>query len=252
MRRTRVIPTLLLQGKGLVKTKQFSNAKYIGDPLNAVKIFNEKGVDELAVLDIGATERGSIDVGYLREFAEEAFVPVCYGGGINSMSQAEEIFKAGVEKVSINTVAIEQPELIKEMASVFGSQSVVVSVDVKKTLFGKYVVFNTSGKGKKTKWEPSDYAQYVESLGAGEIILNSVDLDGTGKGYDTQLIQSVSGAISVPLIACGGAGNINDFKHAVDAGASAVGAGRMFVFQGKHDAVLISYPDYSDLDSILP
>lgn len=250
MRRTRVIPVLLLQGHSLYKTTRFEKPTYVGDPINAVKIFNDKGVDELAILDIAATREGrEPDLGYLREFAEECFVPLCYGGGISSVAQAEAVLKVGVEKIAINTASLERGGLIREVAASCGSQSLVASIDMRRGLLGGVRV---ARGGRATALDPVAWARDVVALGAGEILLNSVDRDGTGKGYDLDAVRAVAGAVEVPVIACGGAGVLEDFRKAVEAGAAAVAAGQMFVFHGRHRAVLINYPTAQDLDQFLP
>ncbi|MEF9898235.1 MAG: AglZ/HisF2 family acetamidino modification protein [Pseudomonas sp.] len=244
MMRKRVIPCLLLQDRGLVKTVKFKNSKYVGDPVNAIRIFNEKEVDELVLLDIDAS-RLSRDPDYelIQEVAGECFMPICYGGGVKTLAQAEKIFALGIEKISLNTAALENIELIRQIANKFGSQSVVCSVDCKKSLFGKYTVYSHSGT-RDTKLSPVEWVQKVEAAGAGEIFLNSIDRDGTQQGFDIQLIQSIVNAVHVPVIACGGAGSVADlFEPFERANVSAVAAGSFFVFHGKHKAVLISYPD---------
>lgn len=248
--RTRVIPCLLLKGQGLVKTVNFTNPKYIGDPINAVKIFNDKEVHELVFLDITAsTEKRSPRLDYITDIASECFMPLGYGGGIRTAKQAEDIFNRGVEKVVINSCAVENPSFIHELADQFGSQSIVVSIDVKKNFLGNYQTYTHSGT-TKTRWDPVTWALEAEMLGAGEIFLNSIDRDGTMKGYDIPLIKSVSASVSIPVVACGGAGTVEDFSRAVkDGGASAVAAGSMFVFYGKHRAVLINFPGDEELKS---
>lgn len=250
---TRVIPCLLLKNRGLVKTTRFKDPKYVGDPINAVKIFNDKEVDELLFLDITATiENKRPPLKTISEIASECFMPLAYGGGIRTLDDIREIFAVGVEKVCINTAAVEDPLLIKKASDIFGSQSIVVSMDVKKTLFGKYEVYIRSG-AQNAKIDPVKHAIHAEQMGAGEIFLNSIDRDGTMQGYDIELIRRVTSAVHIPVIACGGAGTINHFKEAVrDGGASAVSAGSMFVFHGKHRAVLISYPSKDELSDIFP
>lgn len=250
MIRTRVIPCLLLKGQGLVKTVNFTNPKYIGDPINAVKIFNDKEVHELVFLDITAsTEKRSPRLDNISDIASECFMPLGYGGGIRTVKQAEDIFNRGVEKIIINSSAVENPTFIHELADLFGRQSVVVSIDVKKNFFGNYQTFTYGGK-TKTTWDPVTWAQEIERLGAGELFLNSIDRDGTMKGYDIPLIKSVSESVSIPVVACGGAGTIEDLGRAIHVGgASAVAAGSMFVYYGKHRAVLINFPDDEELKS---
>jgi len=247
----RVIPVLLLKNAGLVKTFQFKDPKYIGDPLNAVKIFNEKEVDELIFLDILATsEKRPIPLDFLKEVAEECFMPLAYGGGIKTISDIRSILKVGVEKVILNSVLFEDLEFVKEAVKQFGSSTIAVSLDVKKNFWGKYEVYAQGGR-INTKKEPISFAKSLNDIGVGELMVNSIDLDGTQKGYDLELIKKVSNAVDIPVIACGGAGTINDFDLALNhAGASAVAAGSMFVFHGKHRAVLISYPEQSELKAI--
>jgi imidazole glycerol-phosphate synthase subunit HisF len=239
----RVMPCLLLRNTGLVKTVRFEHPTYVGDPTNAVRIFNEKEVDELVFLDITATiERKPPPLRSLTEIAGECFMPLAYGGGIRTLDEIESILKLGVEKVCINTQAVRDPNLIEKAASIFGSQSIVVSIDVKRTRFCRYEVFVESGR-TGTRLSPVEHARHMEQLGAGELFVNAIDRDGTMKGYDLELLQSVTSAVSVPVIACGGAGGVADLVAAVrQGGASAVAAGSLFVFHGKHRAVLISFP----------
>jgi len=247
----RIIPCLLLQNKGLVKTCKFSNPKYVGDPVNAVKIFNEKEVDELIFLDIDATaNKRRPDLKLIYEIAGESFMPLCYGGGITSIEEIKEIFYAGAEKVSLNTAAFENPQLIEKAASLFGSQSIVASIDVKKKWSGGYEVYVEKGK-KKTGMDPVKYAIRMEELGAGELLVNSIDREGTMEGYDLDLIRKISGTVEIPVIALGGAGRIEDFNDAIKTGgASAVAAGSMFVFYGKYRAVLINYPSQDEIRKV--
>lgn len=252
MLRTRVIPCLLLQHQGLVKTLKFRNPKYIGDPINTIKIFNDKEVDELIILDIAASrEKTGPNYSVIETIATECFMPVCYGGGITNYEQVEALVKLGIEKVTLNTAAFTTPGLITKLAEAFGSQAIVVAVDVKKNLFGKYEVVIEDGT-QTTKKDPVTYAKEVARLGAGELFVNSIDRDGTMQGYDTSLIAKVAAAVTVPVIASGGAGTLQDFTEAVNAGASAVAAGSMFVFHGPHRAVLINYPGQDELRQVLP
>jgi imidazole glycerol-phosphate synthase subunit HisF len=253
----RVIPVLLLDGTRLVKTVGFRDARYVGDPRNAVKIFNEKEVDELLLLDITATVRGAPpQFDLIREIVSEAFMPIGYGGGIRSIEDAERVLQLGVEKVALCTAAVRQPELVSALATRVGSQSVVVVIDVKRSLLGRRQVMierrqvMIEGGRTGTGREPVAFAREVERLGAGEIVINSVDRDGTMKGYDIALVRDVSAAVSVPLVACGGAGSLSHLVDAVrDGGASGVAAGSMFVFHGPHRAVLIQYPARAALDA---
>jgi cyclase len=254
MRRTRVVPVLLLTADGLVKTTRFRDPVYVGDPINAVKILNDKGIDELIVLDIEASKRGTGPrLDHLAHIAEECFVPLCYGGGIRTAQQGEAVLRLGFEKVAVNTGALATPELVRDLARGCGSQSVVVAMDVKRNLLGRPRVAMTGGRGiVPSDHSPQDHARRMEELGAGELLVNSVERDGTGRGYDLELVRQVAGAVSVPVIACGGAGQLADFAGAVAAGASAVAAGQMFVFHGRRKAVLISYPSESQLRAALP
>jgi imidazole glycerol-phosphate synthase subunit HisF len=251
--RTRVIPCLLLRGEGLVKTVRFKNPTYVGDPINAIKIFNDKEVDELIFLDIEASRAGrGPALQMIRDFASECFMPVGYGGGIRSLADAREVLALGIEKIIVNTLALRQPAVVAEIAREFGAQAVVVSIDAQRRLLGGYEVMAAGGT-EKTGQRPADYARRVVELGAGEILVNSIERDGTQSGYDVALVRSVADAVPVPIIACGGAGTLAHFRDAVTEGhASAVAAGSMFVFHGKHRAVLISYPARSELEHTLP
>ena len=248
MKRIRVIPLLLINNSKLVKSINFKNYQYVGDPINAVKIFNEKEVDELAFVDITASkEKRKPNLEQIRRIASEAFMPIAYGGGISNLDEVKSILLSGIEKVILNKAALENSSLIGQIANVFGSQSVIVSIDVKKNIWGKYKVFSNNGT-TNTGLDPLEFALKVQSEGAGEIFLNSIERDGTYKGYDIDLINLLTSKLSIPLIACGGAGAISDFKLAVDTGkASAVAAGSMFVFKRPHNAVLISYPSQDEL-----
>jgi len=247
MKRVRVIPLLLIRKGGLVKSVKFKDYKYVGDPINAVKIFNEKEVDEIVILDISATaEKRAPDIRQVKEIASEAFMPLGYGGGITKLEEIKELITAGVEKVIINTAAFYNPQLISDGAKYVGSQSMVVSIDVKKNTWGKYKVFVRNGS-KSTGVDPVEYAKQMEAVGAGELFVNSIERDGTFSGYDNDLIKAVSSNVNIPVVAIGGAGSVEDFARAVQHGASAVSAGSIFVFQQPHRAVLISYPDQKEL-----
>jgi cyclase len=247
MRRIRVIPVLLLKDGGLYKSVRFDNHKYVGDPINAVKIFNEKEVDELVVLDISATKNNRPpNIQQISDIAGEAFMPVGYGGGIASLDQVKKILYGGVEKVIFNTSAINNPQLISDAAKFAGSSSVVVSIDYKKDWLGHVKSYTNGGK-KNTGRSPIEVAKQMERLGAGEILVNSIERDGTYSGFDLEMARTISDAVGIPIVVCGGAGSVNDFKLAIDAGASAVAAGSMFVFQRPHNAVLISYPSQQEL-----
>lgn len=247
----RVIPALLLKNAGLVKTTQFKDPKYIGDPLNAVKIFNEKEVDELIFLDILATtENRNISLDFLANIAEECFMPLAYGGGIKTIEEIRAILKVGVEKVIINTQAVENPDFISSAVKKYGSSTICVSIDVKKNFWGKYEIYTHAGQ-KKTGLDPLTFALKMDAIGVGELMINSIDRDGTMKGYDLELIKKITEVVSMPVIACGGAASIEDVDKVIhEAGASAAAAGSMFVFHGKHRAVLISYPEQEQLKEI--
>jgi cyclase len=246
----RVIPTLLLRNNGLVKGCKFKNHKYVGDPVNSVKIYNDKEVDELIFLDITATADGrSPNFELLEDIASQAFMPFGYGGGLKSTEEVEKIFRIGIEKAVLNTAAVDNLDLVKETSRVAGSQSIVVSIDVKKTLFGKYRVYSHSGQ-IDTGLNPVEFALRAEEAGAGELMICSIDREGSGHGYDLDLIGRVANAVGIPVIASGGAGSLTDFKDAVAQGASAVAAGDIFIFYGKHKAVLITYPEYRELEKL--
>jgi imidazole glycerol-phosphate synthase subunit HisF len=247
----RLIPTLLLKDGGLVKTKQFKDPKYVGDPINAIKIFNEKEVDELVVFDIEASRLNKEpDYRLIEQFAGECFMPLCYGGGINSVEQAKKIFSLGVEKISIQTSSFNDENIIKDLSNQFGNQSIVVAIDIKKDWRGNYKLYSSRSKKNMNQFW-IDYLKAVVNNGAGEVIINSVDRDGTLSGMELDLISKASQAVNVPIIASGGASSLKDIKLAIQNGASAVAAGAYFVFTGPHRAVLITYPKYSELESII-
>lgn len=249
---TRIIPALLLKGTGFVKTTNFKNPVYLGDCFNTVRLFNEKEVDELMILDITATpEKKPINIDLLRELASECFMPLSYGGGVRSVEDMRQLFRAGFEKVSLNTEAARNPQLIRDASREFGEQSIIVSIDIKRKMFGGYEVYVNGGR-QGTGMDPVTTARRAVEFGAGEILLNSIDRDGTMGGYDLEIIRKVADAVPVPLIACGGAGSLSHFRDAVHTGgASAVAAGSYFVFTGKHRAVLITYPTKKDLRKAL-
>lgn len=245
--RPRIIPVLLYDDRDLIKTVQFGKRTYLGDPVNAVKIFNRKRIDELAVLDIGATERGrEPDFELLRDIASEAFMPLSCGGGITTLEQVRELLAIGYEKVVINTAFIRNPELIRQASATFGSQSIVASIDAKQVPGGYKCVI--AGGNELIDRTPLELAREAERLGAGEIILNSVDRDGMMGGYDTQLIHSVVSQVKIPVTAIGGAGGIPDLKAALTEGhAHAAAGGSMFVYYGRLKAVLITAPSEEEL-----
>jgi cyclase len=241
----RITPCLLVHKKGLVKTVKFKDPKYVGDPINAVKIFNEKEVDELIVIDIDATANNrEPDFELIKNLALESRMPLCYGGGVTTVEQARKIISLGAEKVAISAKAISNPEIIPLIARAIGTQSVVVVLDVqKKGLFGKYELV-THNATKSTGKNPVEFAKKMESLGVGEILVNSVDKDGEMKGYDLQLIEQIRSAVNVPLTVLGGAGSLDDIKNVINKfGVIGVAAGSLFVFKGKYRAVLINYPN---------
>lgn len=251
MRHARVIPVLLLSESGVVKTKKFSSPVYIGDPTNAVKIFNDKEADEIVLLDIDATRSGKgPNFTRIEEIASEAFMPLGYGGGVTSVSQMERLYRIGIEKVVLNSAIYSYPDLLEEASRIFGSQSIVVSIDVKKDLFGRYCLYSRSGT-KKEKTSIEDLLERIQKQGAGEVILNSIDQDGMMTGYDLRLIALAGRKLSIPLVALGGAGSLEHLDEAIHGGASAVAAGAMFVFHGRHRAVLISYLKSSELQKIV-
>lgn len=252
MIRPRVIPALLLQGQGLVKTVKFKDPTYLGDPINIVRIFNDKEVDELVFLDINATnENHPPAFEMLANITSECFMPLGYGGGIRSMEDIKRLLSLGVEKVILNTSAVEIPELVRAVADYAGSQAVVISMDIKKNLLGRYEVRTRGGRGG-TGLDPVKHAVEMEKQGAGELFLNSIDRDGMMQGYDIELIRSISSAVSIPVVACGGAGKLQDLADVIKlGGASAAAAGSLFVFQGPLRGVLISYPSPSELKRIL-
>ena len=245
--RPRIIPALLIDNQDLVKTVQFSNPTYLGDPVNAVKIFNIKGIDELSILDISATKiNKEPDFELLKDITSQAFMPLSYGGGVKNMEQIKKLFSIGFEKVVVNSAFYDNPELIREAAEYAGSQSIVVSIDVKK-IKGQYKVVTYDGK-KILDINPVDYAKKAEEFGAGEIFLNSIDNDGIMLGYDIELVKSVAEAVNIPVIACGGAGGIADLKEVLQDGkAHAAAGGSMFVYYGKLKAVLITAPSEKEL-----
>lgn len=251
MFRNRAIPCLLLKDGGLVKTVKFKKGKYLGDPINTLKIFNDKEVDEIAVLDIEATKLGKeLDYGLIERLCSQCFMPLSYGGGIRNIEQVRRLLNLGIEKVVINSEFLANPELISEIAGEIGSQSTIVSIDAKNSLMGGWHVRGASGT-RKVKKTPATLAREAQDRGAGEILLNSIDQDGVMQGYDLDLIKSVTGAVSIPVIACGGASGVEDLGRAVlDSGAAAAAAGSIFVFKGPHRAVLINYPTPHQLNEV--
>lgn len=251
MLRSRVIPALLLKNRGLVKTVKFNNPKYLGDPINIVKIFNDKEVDELVFLDITATnEKKGPPFELLADITSECFMPLGYGGGIRTMDDVKRLLSLGIEKIILNSYAVENPDFVSEVAAFAGNQAVVISIDVKRNWRGKYEVFTHSGT-KRTGLDPLNFALQMQKRGAGEVFLNSIDRDGTMQGYDLDLTKSIADALEIPLVACGGAKTVQDLGNVIMQGhASAAAAGSMFVFQGPLKAVLISYPSQKELKAV--
>lgn len=248
MLRIRVIPCLLLKGRGLVKTVRFRSPSYVGDPINIVRIFNELEVDELVFLDIEATPGSrEIQARLLQEIASECFMPFTYGGGIRTVEDAQRVFELGAEKVVINSWLFEDPDLVGRIARIYGSQAVVAAVDAGRDIFGRYRVFSRSGR-RRHPFEPVAWARRMEEAGAGEILLTAIHREGTFSGYDIPLIRAVSEAVTIPVIANGGASRVEDFRTAVvEGGASAVATGSMVVYQGPNRAVLTNFPERETL-----
>lgn len=252
MLRPRIIPCLLIHQKGLVKTVQFKNHKYVGDPINAVRIFNEKEADELMVLDIDATvNNDEPNYDMIQNLAAECRMPLCYGGGIKTVDQALRIFSLGVEKIALSSVLVTNFEIITEISQKVGSQSVVAVLDIKKKLFGGYELFTHNGK-KSTGIDPISFVKKIEDLGAGEIVINSIDNDGMMNGYDNILVDKIRNSISLPLTILGGAGSLSDIGSLVQKhGIIGAAAGSMFVFKGVYKAVLINYPSIFEKDELI-
>jgi imidazole glycerol-phosphate synthase subunit HisF len=249
----RIIPCLLIKNKGLVKTVKFSDSKYVGDPLNAVKIFNEKGVDELIVLDIDVTiEQREPNYKMIAHLALECRMPLCYGGGVKNKEQALRIFELGVEKIAISSVVLENPKIVSDIAGIVGNQSVVVVLDVKKNRFSKkYELYTHNGK-QKSGLNPLEIAKQVEALGCGEIVINSIGHDGMMAGYDSKIIDAIRDVVSIPITVLGGAGSLEDIGQMINQhGIIGVAAGSLFVFKGKYKAVLINYPNPKEKEALL-
>jgi cyclase len=252
MLRPRIIPSLLLHDKGLVKTVNFKSHKYVGDPINAVRIFNEKEVDELTIFDIDATVLNrEPDYILIEKLANQSRMPLCYGGGVKTVEQAQKIFGLGIEKIALSSALIQSPQLVTEIAERVGSQSVIVVLDIKKKLLGGYEVYTHNGK-KATGINPIKFAKELERLGAGEIIINSIDQDGMMNGFDLTLIDKIAETISIPITVLGGAGSISDIKKVIDKHRIiGVAAGSLFVFKGVYKAVLINYPSREEKDLLI-
>jgi len=248
------MPCLLLKGRGLVKTEKFKNERYIGDPINAVRIFNQKEVDELVLFDIDCTSKKTpINFSLLEQITSECFMPVCYGGGVQTLEDFKQLFSMGIEKVSVSSLLFEKPNIVKQAVSIYGSQSIIATLDVNQSRFRKkYNVFTHSAK-LKHKYTPVEAARYACELGVGEIIINTIHRDGTWQGFDQELIKNITECVNVPVVSAGGAGSLEDIKNVVINGhASAVALGSMAVFQAKDMGVLIKFPTISELTKILP
>jgi len=248
MFRPRIIPVLLLKDLALVKSVQFKNYKYIGDPINAVRIFNDLEADELVFLDITASKkRRLISLDFVKAVGEESQMPFCVGGGIRSLENIKAVIRAGAEKVVLNTCAGRNPEFVKAASDEFGSSTIVICVDVKRTFFGFERAWILGGS-RATRYSPVDFARLMEEKGAGELIIQSIERDGTMKGYDIDLIRSISQAVSIPVVALGGAGRIEDLVDGYRHGfANGLAAGSLFVYQDRGRGVLINYPQRTDV-----
>jgi cyclase len=251
MLRPRIISSLLIQDNGLVKTVNFKNPKYVGDPINAVRIFNEKEVDELAIFDIDATVLGKEpNYSLIERLASQSMMPLCYGGGVKTVEQAQRIFSLGIEKIALSSSVLQNPKLITDISDRVGAQSVIVVLDIKKKLLGGYEVYTNNGK-KATGINPIKFAEEAQRLGAGEIVINSIDKDGVMKGYDLDLIARIREKITLPMTVLGGAGSLEDIKKVIDIhGVIGVAAGSLFVFKGPYKAVLINYPNKIEKNTI--
>ncbi|NQY10070.1 MAG: imidazole glycerol phosphate synthase subunit HisF [Flavobacteriales bacterium] len=248
MFRPRVIPVLLLNSQGLVKSKKFKDYNYIGDPINAVKIYNDLHADELVFLDISATKEDRlVDLEFVKDVGDEANMPFAVGGGIKTLDNIRDIISAGAEKVIINSYAVEKPDFITEAAETFGSSTIVVCIDAKKKFFGSVKAWSHNGS-KSSDYSPEEFAILMEEKGAGEIIIQSIERDGCMEGYDIDLVQTISKAVSIPVVALGGAGNLDDLKEVYTKGyANGLAAGSLFVYHGPMKGILINYPKKEDL-----
>jgi cyclase len=248
MLRPRVIPTLLLESGGVIKTTRFRSPRYIGDPINVVRLFNDMEVDELVLLDVAAQEP---NLRFLADLTDECFMPVSYGGGVGKLADMDRLFALGIEKVALNGAAVRTPELVRQAADAFGSQSVVVSIDVARNWRHKPRVFVQRGT-RSTGLDPVTHARRMESEGAGEILLNSIDRDGTMTGYDLDLVREVAHAVHIPVIACGGAGHLDHVRAVLrEGGAAGAAAGSFFIYSGPHRGILVSYPPPTDIAGLL-
>lgn len=251
MNRVRVIPLLMIENGRAVVTRSFRRPIYVGDPLNAIKIFNDKEVDELIILDITKKDKKRFpNFDLIAKMASMSFMPLAYGGNITEVRDAERVISCGIEKISFNTALFSHPEMVSHLSARYGKQSIIASVDFKKNWLGRYRI-STWGNARAVRWPLDKIFKHILSLGVGEILLNSIDRDGSRNGYDLDMIQYVSGVVNVPVIACGGAGTIADFKKAISHGASATAAAAMFYFKGSVNGVLINYPSQQVLTSEL-
>lgn len=250
--RPRVIPCLQIDRRALVKTRAFRDPVYLGDPVNAARIFNDLEADEMILVDIGATRAGlAPDIEFLEEFASECFMPLAYGGAVSCIEQIRRLFDLGIEKVVLNS-AENLPSLVRSAAGTFGSQSIVVAIDVRRSLLGRHEVY-THSASRRTRVAPTEYAAAMQAAGAGELFLQSVEREGSGVGYDVELVRSVCSEVDIPVIACGGAGGIEHMRSLLsDSGVTAVAAGTMFVLHGKHRAPLISFPTPAQIEGLRP
>ena len=248
--RPRVIPVLLVENGDLVKTIKFNNRIYIGDPINTVRLFNDMEVDELVVIDISASKRGEgPNFSLIEDIRNEAFMPLAYGGGITKASQMRDLIYMGIEKVCLNNVLIQDAKVVQDGSNIIGSQSIIGSIDIRRTLFGNYHLYSyLHNKNLSIKLE--EHLKLLEDLGVGEILVNVIDRDGTWKGYDLDLVAQLTKFIKVPLVVLGGAGCLNDLKQAIDSGADAAAVGSMFSFQGQGQGVLTNYPSSIELDAL--
>lgn len=250
MLRPRVIPCLLLSGQGLVKTEQFRHPKYVGDPMNAIRIFNEKMADELIVIDIDASRRhAGPNFEMIELFADQCFMPVTYGGGVRSGEDAARIFDLGIEKISLQSAALSDPRIVSSIATRYGSQAVVISIDVARTRLGKRALYSSLERRTiKAPW--SEWLRTSVDAGAGEVLLTDVQREGSGSGLDLEFVSEATSLVDVPVTVQGGVGSLTDIRDGLRAGASAVAAGSFFVFQGRHRAVLISYLSPQDFATL--
>lgn len=238
----RVIVALTMQDGRLVRTRRFKKPSYVGDPINAVKVFNDKGVDELVLLEIGDKPFDESRIQFLRSIASEAFMPIAYGGGVRTIEHVRAVIRCGFEKVVMNTALHRTPEVAAEAGREFGAQAVIASMEIGSGMLGGVKVMTECGR-TATKWKPVEWAKKCEEFGCGELLVTSIDRDGSMEGYDLEVLRSVAAVVTIPVIALGGAGTVEHLRAGIAAGASAVAAGSMFVYYGPHRAVLINYPD---------